>query len=114
MNSEIIVNLKKLKLKVRDLGDDWYKVSIYYTYFDPYQHVVNFGYGDFLADMLMDPILVLYNTKEDLINGEKYETLVENVSKYVSNSPLSDFIVESISAVKSAMVWHGTYWGLEE
>ena len=100
MQSTITIDLKRLKLKVRDLGDAWYKVSIYYTNFDPYQLIVNFGYGNFDADMLKEPILVLYNTEEDLVNGEKYQILVENVSKYVSNSPLSDFILESIAAVK--------------
>ena len=112
MQSTITIDLKRLKLKVRDLGDAWYKVSIYYTNFDPYQLIVNFGYGNFDADMLKEPILVLYNTEEDLVNGEKYQILVENVSKYVSNSPLSDFILESIAAVKNAMLWHGTYWAL--
>ena len=93
MQSTITIDLERLRLKVRDLGDAWYKVSIYYTNFDPYQLIVNFGYGNFDADMLKEPILVLYNTEEDLVNGEKYQILVENVSKYVSNSPLSDFIL---------------------
>ena len=114
MQSTITIDLERLRLKVRDLGDAWYKVSIYYTNFDPYQLIVNFGYGNFDADMLKEPILVLYNTEEDLVNGEKYQILVEIVSKYVSNSPLSDFILESIAAVKNAMLWHGTYWGLED
>lgn len=114
MQSTITIDLERLRLKVRDLGDAWYKVSIYYTNFDPYQLIVNFGYGNFDADMLKEPILVLYNTEEDLVNGEKYQILVENVSKYVSNSPLSDFILESIAAVKNAMLWHSTYWGLED
>ena len=69
MQSTITIDLERLRLKVRDLGDAWYKVSIYYTNFDPYQLIVNFGYGNFDADMLKEPILVLYNTEEDLVNG---------------------------------------------
>ena len=76
MQSTITIDLERLRLKVRDLGDAWYKVSIYYTNFDPYQLIVNFGYGNFDADMLKEPILVLYNTEEDLVNGEKYQILV--------------------------------------
>lgn len=95
MQSTITIDLERLRLKVRDLGDAWYKVSIYYTNFDPYQLIVNFGYGNFDADMLKEPILVLYNTEEDLVNGDTRYLL----KTFPSMFPILRFLTSFLKAL---------------
>lgn len=105
---EINLTLARLKVVVSDLGDDWFKVCIYFTDFDDLspEELVDLGHGFKLhKDCLTVPLLTLYNTKDELIEGDKYERLIANTEKYVSNSPLNDFILESITAVRDAIIW---------
>ena len=96
MQSTITIDLERLRLKVRDLGDAWYKVSIYYTNFDPYQLIVNFGYGNFDADMLKEPILVLTTQKKTWSTAKSTRYLLKT---FPSMFPILRFLTSFLKAL---------------
>lgn len=103
----LTLTLDRLKINVSNLGDDWFKVCIYFTDYDESspEDLVDLGHGFKLhKDCLTIPLLILYNTREELI-GEKYQKLVYDTQKYIANSPLNEIILDSLSAVKDAVTW---------
>lgn len=106
------LTLAHLSITIYDLEDGWYKVCIYFTDYevDPPEEMVDIGNGFKVSKgCLIKPLLILYNKKDELITGEKYHELIENTAKYVANSPLNEIILDSISAIRDAVIWESEW-----
>lgn len=113
MNS-IKIYLRRIRVDVTDVKDDWFRIDVYYTDFecDSSDWIDLKGDGNSSYCVHKDiiqkvPLFTLYETYENIITGNtQYQhNLMMVEAKYCPDSPLTKFILEALDAARDVIIW---------